>query len=213
MKLFDQNCLTAHFFCSESMDVPISLKKAFPSARPVRLSELSASELSRGSKTLVWLHLHDRQTIAQQVSALKAVTPHALIVVMSDIPNDLEALAAFSMMAKAYSNTHAGAEVLLNIASVIEQGGIWIGESIMQKLLGNSAPEELKLEKALGQWASLLTGRELEVAKAIAIGLSNKEIATKMSITERTVKAHVGAVLDKLHLKNRLQLALLVKDS
>jgi DNA-binding NarL/FixJ family response regulator len=132
---------------------------------------------------------------------------------MSDLPNDMEALAVFSVMAKAYCNTDAGVEVLLNIASVVEQGGIWIGESIMQKLLGASGiSEEQKLEKVLGQWSKLLTGRELEVAKAIAIGLSNKEIATKMGITERTVKAHVGSVLDKLQLKNRLQLALHVKD-
>jgi DNA-binding NarL/FixJ family response regulator len=82
----------------------------------------------------------------------------------------------------------------------------------MQKLLGGSSVEEPQLDRALGKWSKLLTGRELEVAKAIAIGLSNKEIALKMHITERTVKAHVGAVLDKLQLKNRLQLALLVKE-
>lgn len=208
MKLFDQNSLTRHFFCSESMQIPSSLSKAFPFATMTSMSALPIAP-----KMVVWLHLHDRQTIAQQLSAVKSVAPQALIVVMSDLPNDLEALAAFSMLAKAYCNTHAGVEVLLNIASVVEQGGIWIGESIMQKLLGQGVPEEQKIEKALGKWANLLTGRELEVAKAIAIGMTNKEIATKMHITERTVKAHVGAVLDKLQLKNRLQLALLVKDS
>lgn len=208
MKLFDQNCLSGHFFCSESMEMPTSLKAAFPLAKSVSLAEFSVS-----SKAIVWLHLHGQQTIAQQISALRLAAPQALIVVMSDLPNDLEALATFSMLAKAYCNTHAGTEVLLNVASVVEQGGIWIGESIMQKLLAQSIPEEQKIEKVLGKWSSLLTGRELEVAKAIAIGLSNKEIASKMSITERTVKAHVGAVLDKLQLKNRLQLALVVKDS
>jgi DNA-binding NarL/FixJ family response regulator len=208
MKLFDQNCVTTHLFCSESMELPSSLKKAFPLVKPVTLLELSCA-----SQAVVWLHLNSRQTIAQQVMPVKLAVPQALIVVMSDLPNDMEALAVFSVMAKAYCNTHAGVEVLLNIASVVEQGGIWIGESIMQKLLGASGiSEEQKLEKVLGQWSKLLTGRELEVAKAIAIGLSNKEIATKMGITERTVKAHVGSVLDKLQLKNRLQLALHVKD-
>jgi DNA-binding NarL/FixJ family response regulator len=190
------------------MELPSSLKKAFPLVKPVALLELSCA-----SQAVVWLHLNSRQTIAQQVMPVKLAVPQALIVVMSDLPNDMEALAVFSVMAKAYCNTHAGVEVLLNIASVVEQGGIWIGESIMQKLLGASGiSEEQKLEKVLGQWSKLLTGRELEVAKAIAIGLSNKEIATKMGITERTVKAHVGSVLDKLQLKNRLQLALHVKD-
>ena len=207
MKLFDPNCVTSHFFCSDTMQIPAALQKGFPVIRPVPISELSVT-----AKSIVWLHLNSRQTIAQQLAPVKQRAPQSLIVVMSDIPNDLEALAAFSMLAKAYCNTHAGLEVLLNIASVVEQGGIWIGESIMQKLLGGSSVEEPQLDRALGKWSKLLTGRELEVAKAIAIGLSNKEIALKMHITERTVKAHVGAVLDKLQLKNRLQLALLVKE-
>jgi DNA-binding NarL/FixJ family response regulator len=208
MKLFDQSCVTMHLFCSDTMELPSSLKTAFPLIKPVAPAALSCS-----TQAVVWLHLNSQHTIAQQILPVKDAAPRARIVVMSDVPNDLEALAAFSVMAKAYCNTHAGFEVLLNIASVVEQGGIWIGESIMQKLLGSGGSiEEKKLEKVLGQWAQLLTVRELEVAKEIALGLSNKEIATKMGITERTVKAHVGAVLDKLQLKNRLQLALHVKD-
>lgn len=210
MKLFDQNCVTMHFFSSETMEIPIALKKSFPLVKSTAMSELNISPTT--GKLIIWIHLKSGQTIAEQLASVKAVAPASLMVVMSDIPNDLEALAAFSMQAKAYCNTHAGAEVLLNIASVVEQGGIWIGESIMQKLIGGAAPAAPQLDLAIGKWANVLTSRELEVAKAIAIGLTNKEIASKMHITERTVKAHVGAVLDKLQLKNRLQLALLVKE-
>jgi len=53
-----------------------------------------------------------------------------------------------------------------------------------------------------------LTGRELEVAKAIATGASNKEVARQLSITERTVKAHVSGLFAKLAVSDRLQLAL-----
>ncbi|MBR7799337.1 response regulator transcription factor [Undibacterium fentianense] len=210
MKLFEQVSLTQHVFCSTSMEMPSSLKKAFPSVKALPISNVIVDEKNN---TIVWLHLHANQTIAAQLLEVKQKVHQARIIAMSDMPNDLEALAVFSMLAKAYCNTHAGVEVLMNIASVVEQGGIWIGESIMQKLLGQNEIEEQKLEKVLGTWSKLLTGRELEVAKAIAVGLTNKEIATQMHITERTVKAHVGAVLDKLQLKNRLQLALLVKDS
>ena len=207
MKLFDTNCVTTHVFFSETMQVPVELQKSFPSIRAVASLDFVVSE-----KSIVWLHLNSSQTIAQQLAPVRQRVQHSLIVVMSDMPNDLEALASFSMLAKAYCNTHAGTEVLLNIASVVEQGGIWIGESIMQKLLGSAVVEVPQLDRAMSKWSKVLTGREFEVAKAIAIGLTNKEIALKMHITERTVKAHVGAVLDKLHLKNRLQLALLVKE-
>ena len=53
-----------------------------------------------------------------------------------------------------------------------------------------------------------LTPRELEVLQFIAQGLSNREIADKMSVSIRTVTTHVGSILDKLHLANRTKAAL-----
>jgi DNA-binding NarL/FixJ family response regulator len=52
-----------------------------------------------------------------------------------------------------------------------------------------------------------LTAREREVAELISLGASNKEIADRLGITERTVKAHLTSVFQKLHLSSRLQLA------
>jgi DNA-binding NarL/FixJ family response regulator len=52
-----------------------------------------------------------------------------------------------------------------------------------------------------------LSEREIEVLKLIVEGLSNKEIAKALSITENTVKVHVRTTLEKLHLNNRVQAA------
>ena len=81
----------------------------------------------------------------------------------------------------------------------------------MKRLLSAPMPKAALIINNM--WASSLTEREFEVAKAVALGASNKEIATQLGITERTIKAHVGAVLEKLQVRDRLQLALLVKDS
>jgi DNA-binding NarL/FixJ family response regulator len=53
-----------------------------------------------------------------------------------------------------------------------------------------------------------LTGREHEVLKLIASGLSNKEIAVRLTLSEKTVKTHVSNILQKLHVSDRTQAAL-----
>jgi NarL family two-component system response regulator LiaR len=53
-----------------------------------------------------------------------------------------------------------------------------------------------------------LSERELEVLKLIAQGSSNKEIADHLTVTEKTIKTHVSAVLTKLGLKSRTQAAI-----
>ena len=56
--------------------------------------------------------------------------------------------------------------------------------------------------------APVLTRRELEVLRLVADGLSNKEIATSLVITEGTVKNHVSAILEKTGLDHRTQIAI-----
>lgn len=58
-----------------------------------------------------------------------------------------------------------------------------------------------------------LTERELDVAKAVARGDSNTEIAGTLYLSLATVKAHVSRALMKLGFDNRVQLALLVRDA
>ena len=54
----------------------------------------------------------------------------------------------------------------------------------------------------------LLTSREQQIAQKILSGLQNKLIADELSITERTVKAHLGTIFKKLDVRNRLELTL-----
>lgn len=217
---------TQHWFYSASLETPLALLTSFPQVQRLALSqslELSAQGLN--ATRVLWWHLTPGISVAEQFQTLRQRAPGAVVVAMSDMPNDLEALAVFSVMAKGYCNTHAGAEVLIKVAQVVESGGLWIGESIMHRLLNlpavslaavaidtpsASTPEVNSASSGL--WDAQLTLREREVANAISVGATNRQIADQMGITERTVKAHVGSVLEKLHLKNRLQLALLVKD-
>lgn len=58
-------------------------------------------------------------------------------------------------------------------------------------------------------WEALLTGREIEVAMRVARGGENREIATDLGVSVRTVEVHVGRLFDKLGVRNRVELAVL----
>jgi DNA-binding NarL/FixJ family response regulator len=64
----------------------------------------------------------------------------------------------------------------------------------------------------LGELADILTPREMEVLDAISDGLTNAEIAERFTVSETTVKTHVGNLLSKLHLRDRVQVVIYVYE-
>lgn len=187
--------------------------EAFSAGRAGKIQTTRAnSESSRVS--LVWLRLEQGVPVAMQLERLAPSLKLLPCVVLSDRPTDDEALAAFSAGARGYCNTHAAAQVLIQVAAVVLQGGLWIGESLMQRLVSATsriqAAASVTVSPVKRTWTERLTEREKEVAITLATGASNKEIARLLGITERTVKAHVGAVLEKLQVRDRLQLSLVV---
>ena len=115
--------------------------------------------------------------------------------------------AALAAGAAGYCNGHAAAVVLQQVATVVANGGIWVGQGLMRRLLTSTARMPSQVES---DWRSRLSPREQEAAGLLARGASNKEIARALDITERTVKAHVAAMLEKLGARDRLQLSLIV---
>lgn len=128
-------------------------------------------------------------------------------VVLSLVPDQAAALAALAAGARGYCHALASPEMLRDVAAVISHGGLWIGPELMNRLIRGLPSTAVTRDDDLVS----LTERERETANLVSQGLSNKEIARKLDITERTVKAHLSAIFAKLGLRDRLQLALRFK--
>lgn len=181
---------------------------AFPSGRAGRPQVVRSPKSERID--VVWLRLEHGLSVAAQIENLAPQFKLIPCVVLSDQPTDEEALAAFSAGARGYCNTHAAAQLLVQIATVVRQGGLWIGESLMKRLVSATGRIQGSVAPTVETeaWSKSLTDRERQVARTLASGASNKEIARALGITERTVKAHVGAIFEKLQVRDRLQLSL-----
>jgi DNA-binding NarL/FixJ family response regulator len=130
------------------------------------------------------------------------------ILAASSSPDDDEGLAVLNAGASGYCHSHAPADTLRQALDVIASGELWVGRALLSRLL---RLVDTRLPRTgLADWATPLTEREREVAQLAAVGDSNLSIALALGITERTVKAHLKAVFEKLDLSDRLQLALRV---
>jgi DNA-binding NarL/FixJ family response regulator len=83
------------------------------------------------------------------------------------------------------------------------------GERLLEEAATFASPPRSSRSRTL---PAKITPRELEVLARVAAGEDNLKIAMLLGITERTVKAHVGALYQKLGMENRVQLALLARD-
>jgi DNA-binding NarL/FixJ family response regulator len=99
--------------------------------------------------------------------------------------------------ARGYLLKGAGGTEITQAVRAVSQGESYLEPRIAAKLVAEvSAPH---------RFAGLLTERQRAVLRLVAAGLSNKQIARSLSITERTVKFHVTAILVKLEADNRAQ--------
>lgn len=129
-----------------------------------------------------------------------------LLILASARPDDAEGLLAIENGFSGYCHAYASVEHLGQVVSVVASGELWVGRSLVTRLI--RAVD--RVPQSRESWSAGLTERESEVARLAANGESNALIASALGISERTVKAHLSAVFDKLQLADRLQLALRV---
>jgi len=128
------------------------------------------------------------------------------VIVATMRPNDEQGRQVLAAGAVGYLHALSPAEVLSTALKSVSSGNVWVGSTLLARLLRQidaAVPRQ-------GDWHEGLTTREKEIAERAAIGHSNQAIADAFGITERTVRAHLSAVFEKLNVSDRLLLALKV---
>jgi DNA-binding NarL/FixJ family response regulator len=128
-----------------------------------------------------------------------------LVLTVSEQEHDL--YTALKVGAAGYLLKDMAPADLVSAVLQVSRGEPAIAPAMAVRMLGD-LPEVAS--PVSGPTVAKLSHREREVLALLAEGLTNREIGERLTITERTVKSHVGHVLDKLHLRNRSEAAALV---
>lgn len=119
------------------------------------------------------------------------------------------ALQALKSGARGILGKSATVETLLKAVRVVHEGEVWASKRVLTLTVEELAARGLSPRQAEPSIKSRLSEREQEIVRLIASGLRNKEVATRLAITEATVKAHLTHIFQKLMLRGRGQLAAL----
>lgn len=221
---------TQHLFLtSAAAGLPDRWRQAFPAGQGLNATALQTRLQDQSSAPyMVWLSSADVRW-PDYLSRILQVSPGTRIVLLSGMPDPLEGLNALNQGVRAYTHAYGVPALLQEVALAVEHGGLWVGRELLQRLVGASSAAlagraklsttkephgaaiglapAVSVAAVVNGWA-LLSVREAQVARAVAVGRSNREVADLLFISERTVKAHLSAVFEKIGVRDRLQLVL-----
>ncbi len=143
------------------------------------------------------------------IRILKSQAPKIKILVLTTFDDDRYVTQAIAHGAQGYLLKDTPSAELAQAIRLLNKGYSQMGPGLLAKAMNNSSLQQKSnaIADIPAEFAQLTT-REKEVLQLIATGHSNKEIATKLYITERTVKNHVNSILRSLDLRDRTQAAI-----
>jgi len=144
----------------------------------------------------------------QTTKLIKKTYPQVKIIILTTFSDDQYIFEALKNGASSYLLKDVESEEIINTIKTIYSGGNVLHNNIAAKLVSKITKSQNESD-----FIQDLTSRELEIAKLVAEGLSNKEIAQRVFIAEGTVKNHITNILSKLGLNHRTQLALYVIEN
>lgn len=155
--------------------------------------------------------------IEQQAGQIVNATGAGRVIVMTAAFSEDEEIALLKAGVKGCCRRGIDPESLEQVLSVTHGGGVWVTRSLLPRLVTelrryaeaqHPAPDRTPASDKL----AALTPREKEIVRLIVSGASNKQVASALDISERTVKGHLSNVFQKLGVTDRLKLVLYITD-
>ena len=131
---------------------------------------------------------------------IKAELPEIKIVMLTTSPEDDDLFEAIRCGACGYLLKSQSGEELLALLGEAARGEVALSPGLAARIL-----QEFGQETSAARPPASVSAREREVLALVAQGLKYKEIAARLFLSERTVKFHMGQIVERLHLKNRAQ--------
>ncbi|GAB4478165.1 MAG: response regulator transcription factor [Anaerolineales bacterium] len=138
----------------------------------------------------------------EAIKRIRKVCPHTKFIVLTVYDNDDFIFEAIRAGAKAYLMKDISREELIRVIHAVADGQAYLQPEITSRLLDRVS------EMPLPEESRSFSKREVEILQLLAQGLSNKEIAHQLTLSEHTVKTHVANIFTKLEVNNRAEAVL-----
>ena len=140
---------------------------------------------------------------------IKAEMPQIKVVMLTTSDEDDDLFEAIKCGASGYLLKNINAEQLVDMLSDLENDGAPLSPGLAARLIKEFGQESTNAEKIESGKKDtldpLFTERQMEILKMVAGGLTYKKVGEKLGLSERTVKYHMGRIIEQLHMKNRAQ--------
>jgi len=185
--------------------------KSDPDLQAVSSDLNAASVLAASSKQRIDVFVlsafaeHDDQRGFRILQELREINPHVRAVMLLDSSKPDSILEAFRSGARGVFDHQASSDMLCRCIRRVHEGQAWVSHEHMALVLEAlaSAP---KVQAVDANGVNLLSKREVEVVRCVAEGLSNREIAQRLCLSQHTIKNHLFRVFDKLGVSSRIEL-------
>jgi len=151
-----------------------------------------------------------RMPVMDGIEATRQIAGAARVIILTTFDLDDYVYEALAAGASGFLLKDAGAERLFDAVRVVAAGEALLAPTVTRRLISEFArlrprPAPAALDE--------LTPREVDVLRLVAEGLSNREIADRLVVSDETVKTHVSRVLAKLGLRDRTQAVIAAYES